>query len=91
VTVPQREGDMTEQAVALRQRATIARAAGAVATALGFVFGMRGLDEPASVWLQTAEGLIVTGLIAQGYALWCTARWQRLRAACYGERTGGHK
>ena len=45
--------------------------------ALGFVAGMQGLDRPESGWLQTAQGLIVTGLLAQGYALWCTVRWKR--------------
>jgi hypothetical protein len=71
---------MTERAVQLRQSATIARSVGVLAIALGFILGMQGLDNPESGWLQTAQGLIVTGLLAQGYALWCTARWKRERA-----------
>jgi hypothetical protein len=68
---------MTERALQLRQSATIARSVGVVAIALGFVLGMQGLDQPDSGWLKTAQGLIVTGLLAQGYALWCTIRWKR--------------
>lgn len=71
---------MTERAVQLRQSAAIARSVGVVAIALGFILGMQGLDNPESGWLQTAQGLIVTGLLAQGYALWCTVRWKRERA-----------
>jgi hypothetical protein len=74
---------MTEQAdhlTQLRQSAMIARVVGVVTIALGFVAGLRGLDEPGSGWLPTAQGLIVTGLCAQGYALWCTIRWKRERA-----------
>lgn len=71
---------MTERAVQLRQGAAIARSVGVVAIALGFILGMQGLDNPESGWLQTAQGLIVTGLLAQGYALWCTVRWKRERA-----------
>lgn len=67
---------MTQRALRLRQSATIARVVGVVAIALGFVLGMRGLDQPDSPWLGTAQGLIVTGLLAQGYALWCTIRWK---------------
>lgn len=73
---------MTEQAdhlTQLRQSAMIARVVGIVAIALGFVAGLQGLDEPGSGWLPTAQGLIVTGLCAQGYALWCTIRWKRER------------
>jgi len=52
----------------------IARSVGIIAIALGFIFGMQGLDEPDSFWLPTALGLILTGLIAQSYALikWIT-------------------
>ncbi len=70
---------MTARALQLRQNAAIARSVGVVAIALGFVTGMQGLDQPESGWLQTAQGLIVTGLLAQGYALWCTVRWKRER------------
>lgn len=70
---------MTARALQLRQSAAIARSVGVVAIALGFILGMQGLDNPESGWLQTAQGLIVTGLLAQGYALWCTVRWKRER------------
>ena len=59
--------------------ALIARTAGVVAIAGGFVGGMYGLEHPETIWLRTSLGLIVTGLLAQGYALVCTARrlWGR--------------
>jgi hypothetical protein len=60
-----------------RTAAMVARSVGVVCIALGFVIGMHGLDHPDSSWLQTALGLIVTGLLAQGYALVSTLR--RLR------------
>ena len=50
----------------------IARAIGIICIALGFILGIQGLDEPESAWLPTALGLILTGLIAQSYAL---IRW----------------
>ncbi len=55
-----------------RTRAMIARSVGVMCIAIGFVAGMHGLDHPDSRWLQTSLGLIVTGLLAQGYALYCT-------------------
>jgi hypothetical protein len=63
----------------LKNGAVVARTAGIVAIASGFVGGLYGLDHPESNWLRTSLGLIVTGLIAQAYALVCTARrvWQR--------------
>lgn len=62
-----------------RQRAVIARSVGIVSIAAGFVTGMYGLDHPESVGLRTALGLIATGLLAQGYALYCTLRRARDR------------
>jgi len=63
-----------------RMNAIIARFVGIVAIALGFVLGMYGLDEPGSRWLQTALGLLVTGMLAQGYALYCSIkRMQQLQ------------
>ncbi|NKB82159.1 MAG: hypothetical protein GKS05_09790 [Nitrospirales bacterium] len=47
----------------------IARTVGIICIALGFILGMHGLDHPDTDWLQTALGLIVTGLLAQSYAL----------------------
>ena len=57
-----------------RLNAVIARSVGIVAIALGFVIGMYGLDHPASPWLRTALGLLVTGMLAQGYALFCSIK-----------------
>lgn len=54
--------------------AMIARAVGIVAIALGFVCGMYGLDHPETSWLPTALGLLVTGMLAQGYALYCSIK-----------------
>jgi len=47
----------------------IARSVGIVAVASGFILGMHGLDHPDTIWLNTALGLIVTGMLAQAYAL----------------------
>lgn len=47
----------------------IARSVGILCIAGGFVLGMYGLDHPESLWMPTALGLIVTGLMAQFYAL----------------------
>ena len=67
--------DMNQHApVNWRMNAIIARFVGIVAIALGFVLGMYGLDEPGSRWLQTALGLLVTGMLAQGYALYCSIK-----------------
>lgn len=57
---------------ALSHKAVIPRTVGIVCIAIGFVVGLQGLDRPESIWLPTALGLIVTGLLAQGYALYCT-------------------
>ncbi len=71
-------GEDTHTIHSFKGAAVIARSVGIVAIALGFVGGMYGLDHPESAWLRTSLGLIVTGLLAQGYALICTARrfWQ---------------
>ncbi len=60
-----------------RQRAAIARSVGIGAIALGFISGVHGLEHPESIWLRTALGLLVTGMMAQGYALYCTLRRMR--------------
>ena len=57
--------------------ALVARTVGIVCIALGFVVGMEGLSDPNSMWLRTALGLIVTGLLAQVYALLCRVRQVR--------------
>ena len=57
-----------------RLNAIIARSVGIVAIALGFILGMYGLDHPDSHWLQTALGLLVTGMLAQAYALYCSIK-----------------
>ena len=62
-------------------RGVIARSVGIVAVALGFVLGMYGLDHPTSPWLPTALGLLVTGMVAQGYGLYCSIkRMQQLNS-----------
>ncbi len=64
-----------------RLNALVARSVGIVAIALGFVIGMYGLDHPSSHWLRTALGLLVTGMLAQGYALYCSIkRMQQLNS-----------
>jgi hypothetical protein len=63
-----------------RMNAMIARFVGIIAIALGFVIGIYGLEQPASRFMQTALGLLVTGMLAQGYALYCSVkRMQELR------------
>ena len=57
-----------------RVNAMVARFVGIVSIALGFVLGMYGLDEQGSQWLQTALGLLVTDMLAQGYALYCSVK-----------------
>lgn len=63
-----------EERVPHRRHAFIARSVGIVSIALGFVAGMHGLEHPDSIWLSTALGLIVTGLLAQVYALYSSLR-----------------
>lgn len=64
-----------------RLQGLMARAVGIVAIALGFVLGMYGLDNPASHWLRTALGILTTGMLAQGYALYCSIkRMQQLNS-----------
>lgn len=57
-----------------RTNAVVARTVGVMSIALGFVIGMYGLDYPESHWLKTALGLLVTGMLAQGYALYCSIK-----------------
>jgi len=57
-----------------RINAMIARFVGIVAIALGFIIGIYSFDQPTTHWLQTALGLLVTGILAQGYALYCSIR-----------------
>ncbi|HEY6289288.1 MAG TPA: hypothetical protein VIW48_07565 [Nitrospiraceae bacterium] len=58
----------------------IARFVGIVAIALGFVIGIYGLEDTRARWLQTALGLLATGMLAQGYALYCSVkRMQELK------------
>lgn len=57
-----------------RTNAMIARFVGIVAIALGFMLGIYSFDQPTSHWLQTALGLLVTGMLAQGYALYCSVK-----------------
>ena len=54
--------------------ALVARAVGVLCIALGFVVGIEGLGQGDPFWFRTALGLIVTGLVAQAYALYRTLR-----------------
>lgn len=63
--------------VRFKQGALVARSVGIISIALGFVVGMYGLEHPESIGLDTALGLIATGTLAQGYALYCTLRRAR--------------
>ena len=47
----------------------IARIVGILCVAGGFVLGLQGLDTPDSLLLPTALGMIVTGMLAQVFAL----------------------
>ena len=47
----------------------IARVVGILCVAGGFMLGIHGLDHPGSSMLPTALGMIVTGLVAQVFAL----------------------
>lgn len=54
----------------------IARVIGIIAIASGFVLGIEGVNQPDSIWLPTALGLILTGLCAQGYAFYRTVTYK---------------
>ena len=58
----------------LRMKGMIARFVGIVAIALGFVIGTYGLEDTGAQWMKTALGLLVTGMLAQGYALYCSVK-----------------
>lgn len=63
-----------------RMNGMVARFVGIVAIALGFVIGIYGLEEAGAQWLQTALGLLATGMLAQGYVLYCSLkRMQELK------------
>jgi hypothetical protein len=57
-----------------RMNAMIARFVGIVAIALGFMIGIYSFEQSAAHWLRTALGLLVTGILAQGYALYCSIK-----------------
>ena len=57
-----------------RTKGMIARFIGIVAIALGFVVGIYALEDTGGPWMKTAMGLLVTGMLAQGYALYCSVR-----------------
>jgi hypothetical protein len=57
-----------------RMNGMTARFVGIVAIALGFVIGIYGLEDARARWLQTALGLLVTGILAQGYARYCSVK-----------------
>ena len=58
----------------LRTKGMIARFVGIVAIALGFVIGIYGLEDTGAPWMKTSLGLLVTGMLAQGYALYCSVK-----------------
>ena len=60
-----------------RMSGMTARFVGIVAIALGFVIGIYGLEDTGVRWLQTALGLLATGMLAQGYALYCSVKRMR--------------
>ena len=47
----------------------VARIVGILCVAGGFILGIQGLEQPDSLLLPTALGLIVAGLVAQVFAL----------------------
>ena len=49
----------------------IARIMGKVFVALGFIVGIYGLTEGQPAVLQTGLGLLVTGVLASAYGLYC--------------------
>ncbi len=49
-----------------------ARIIGVLSIAAGFIVGIYGLERPYSLWLPAGLGLIVTGILAQGIALYGT-------------------
>jgi uncharacterized membrane protein len=57
-----------------RMSGMIARFVGIVAIAVGFVIGIYGLEDTGARWLQTALGLLTTGMLAQGFALYCSVK-----------------
>ncbi len=61
----------------LRVKGLIARGTGISFIALGFVLGIYGLEHAETMWLRTALALLVTGMVAQGYAMYCSIRWVR--------------
>jgi len=58
----------------LRMNGMIARFVGIVATALGFVIGIYGLEDTGARWLQTGLGLLAAGMLAQGHAFYCSLK-----------------
>jgi alcohol dehydrogenase class IV len=52
-----------------RSSVMMARVLGILCVAAGFILGIHGLDHPGSAMLPTALGMIVTGLVAQVFAL----------------------
>ena len=57
-----------------RLKGMIARFVGIVAIALGFVIGIYGLEDTGAQWMNTALGLLITGMMAQGYAFYCSVK-----------------
>ena len=60
--------------ITFRTKGMIARFVGILAIAFGFIVGIYGLEDTESQWMKTALGLLVTGMLAQGYALYCSVK-----------------
>ena len=69
--------------------ALVARAVGVACIAVGFVFGIEGLADPQSSWLHSALALIVTGLLAQLFAMYASVRHRRRHEGQDGGGTPG--
>ncbi len=66
--------DNEQASIKWRMSGMIARFVGIVAIAVGFVIGIYGLEDTGARWLQTALGLLTTGMLAQGFALYCSVK-----------------
>ena len=69
--------------------ALVARGFGVACIAVGFVLGIEGLADPESAWLRSALALIVTGLLAQVYAMYAAVKHRRAREGTQEDATEG--
>lgn len=66
---PPKRDSSVARTIRPRGAVVIARVVGILCVASGFILGIHGLDSPGSPMLPTALGLILTGVIAQVFAL----------------------